>query len=143
MYGSEKRLPFNGNQSCRKFNFVMLIVDAVETTTTHASLLCMKKQDLGSLNVFVILVIDHVVAKRTRSLILMRQLAMLMGARLAFESIADAVLRANSIHWVLHHVRRNCGQWIRTMVLRDKLIKIVARGQRSFTNLIAEISVCR
>lgn len=44
--GSERtrreNLPFSGNQSCRKFNFVMLIVDAVETTTT-TSLLCMKK----------------------------------------------------------------------------------------------------
>lgn len=121
----------------------MLIVDAVETTTTHASLLCMKKLDLGSLNVFVVLVIDHVVAKRTRSLILVRQLAMLMGARLAFESIADAVLRANAVHRVLHHVWRNRGQWIGTMVLRYELIKIVARGQRSVANLIAEIAVCR
>lgn len=58
-----RNLLFNGNQSCGKFNFVMLIVDDVESTIVV---------NLGLLNVFVILVIDHVVAERPWPLILMR-----------------------------------------------------------------------
>lgn len=50
-----------------KFNFVMLIADAAESTTDVFKTYI----NLGSLDVFVILVIDHVVTERTWPLILM------------------------------------------------------------------------
>lgn len=74
------------------------------------------------LDVFVILVIDHVVAERARSLVLVRRSCELVGARLTFQSIANPVLGADAVHRMLHHVRRYRGQGVGAVVLGYELI---------------------
>lgn len=91
----------------------MLIADDVETTLASLSPL---------LDVFVILVIDHVVAKRPRSLVLVRRSCELVGAGLTFQSIANPVLGADAVHRMLHHVGRNGGQGVGAVVLGNELI---------------------